>query len=143
MKAKKLFMFALSAGLFFMTSLAAGAQIKPEPIPPPKFLYTDLITDGVDYETLGDTQIKVAVRNLGNFNAGKSVLKFVLTKDGKTITKTATVSAVKAKNFVWIPVSPGENLYLSKYCVTADSTNQIKETKENNNTRCGEFGGKP
>ncbi len=143
MKTKKLFMFALSAGLLFMASLAARAQIKPESFPPPKVLYTDLITDGVDYKTLDDTEIKVAVRNLGNFNAGKTVLKFVLTKDGKTITKTVTVSAVKAKNFVWIPISLGENLYLSKYCVTADSSNKIKETREDNNTRCGEFGGKP
>lgn len=106
-------------------------------------LYTDLITDGVGYKTLDDKQVKVAVRNLGTRDAGNSVLKFALTKDGKTITRHAVVAQVKAKSVVWVPISLGDNLYLSQYCVTADSSDRIKETKEDNNTRCGEFGGKP
>lgn len=137
----KIFMIALMlvCAAFANAQTGSNAEKSPEP----KIVFTDLITDGVNFKTLDDKQVKVTVRNLGNRDAGGSVLKFVFTKDGKTITKTLGIVKLKAKGSIWIPISLGQSLYLSKYCVTADASNQVKETNENNNTRCGEFGGKP
>ncbi|MCA1623263.1 MAG: hypothetical protein LC768_04310 [Acidobacteria bacterium] len=137
----KIFMIALMLVCAAFANAQAGSN--PEKSTEPKIVYMDLYTGGVSYKTLDEKQVSVWVHNVGNRDAGDSVLKFALTKGDKTITKTVSVGVVKAKSSILVPVWLGENLYLSKFCVKADSTNLVLETNEKNNGWCGEFGGKP
>jgi len=137
----KIFMIALMLVCAAFANAQTGSN--PEKSLEPKIVYTDLYTGGVSFKTLDEKQVSVWVHNAGNRDAGDSVLKFALTKGDKTITKTVSVGVVKAKSSVLVPVWLGENLYLSKFCVKADSTNLVLETNEKNNGWCGEFVGKP
>ena len=80
----------------------------------------------------------------GQRKAARSLVVLTMTWGSKTLSFTRTNSG---------PLSPGQmdivtfdvklSLVQAKFCATADSTNRVIESNEDNNKLCGQFEGKP
>ena len=104
----------------------------------------DLIVMSVDSDNLDNGVVKVKIKNQGQRKAARSLVVLTMTWGSKTLSFTRTNSG---------QLSPGQtdivtfdvklSLVQAKFCATADSTNRVIESNEDNNKLCGQFEGKP
>jgi len=104
----------------------------------------DLIVVSVDSDNLDNGVVKVKIKNQGQRKAARALVVLTMTWGSKTLSFTRTNSG---------QLSPGQtdivtfdvklSLVQAKFCATADSTNRVIESNEDNNKLCGQFEGKP
>ena len=104
----------------------------------------DLIVISVDSDNLDNGVVKVKIKNQGQRKAARSLVALTMTWGSKTLSFARTDSG---------QLSPGQtdivtfdvklSLVQAKFCATADSTNRVIESNEDNNKLCGQFEGKP
>jgi hypothetical protein len=103
----------------------------------------DLVVMSITSDNLDNGEVKIKIKNQGMRKAVRSLVSLTMTWGLKTA----------SFNYSTIPLNPGQmttividvkmSLVQAKFCATADGTNMVAEDNENNNERCGQFGGKP
>ena len=79
-------------------------------------------------------QLRVLVANQGRGKAGAASLKGFYRRGGKTLTRSASIPALKAAGQAWVLLDFGAPLArASRIDLRADDPNRVKETKEGNN----------
>ena len=122
----------------------ASAKDVPNKPPPTISTLPDLVVLSIKADDLDSGEVSVLIKNQGQRLAGRSDVELSVTYGSQP-----PVSIVHSA----IPLQPGQtaivmidmkkSIVQAKFCATVDSLNKVAESNENNNKRCGQFGGKP
>ncbi len=104
----------------------------------------DLVVMSIKADNLDSGEVSVKIKNQGHRKAERSDVELSVAYGSQP-----PVSLIYAAP----PVPPGgteivkidikQSIVQANFCATVDPLNKVTESNENNNKRCGKFGGKP
>lgn len=119
---------------------------KDSPNKPPSTISTlpDLVVMSIQADNLDSGEVSVKIKNQGHRKAERSDVELSITFGSQppvSIIHAAPPLASGGTETVVIDMK--QSIVQAKFCATVDPLNKVTESKENNNKRCGKFGGKP
>jgi len=114
-----------------------------EPTPPVSTL-PDLVVMSIKPDNLDSGEVRVAVKNRGLRKVDRTDVTLTITHGSQPpISVTRSTTPLPPGGIQIVAIEMNVSLVQAKFCATIDEANKIPESNENNNKRCGQFGGKP
>ena len=102
----------------------------------------DLIVTSVDSANLDAGEVKIKIKNQGQRRAVRSDVSLTITWGTNTASFTHSSIPLNAGQTDTVSIEVKTSVVQAKFCATADGTNKVTEANEDNNKKCGQFGGK-
>src|SRR2546421_4179612 len=116
----------------------------PGDLPAAASTLPDLIVMSVDSDNLDNGVVKVKIKNQGERKVARALVVLTMAWGSKTLSFTRSDSGQLYPGQMEIVTFDVKlSLVQAKFCATADSTNRVIESNEDNNKLCGQFEGKP
>ena len=119
---------------------------KDVPNKPPKTISAlpDLVVMSIKADNLDSGEVSVKIKNQGHRKAERSDVELSITFGSQPpVSVTHAAPPLAPGGTETVTVDMKQSIVQAKFCATVDSLSMVTESKENNNKRCGKFGGKP
>jgi subtilase family serine protease len=123
--------------------VAAGFTSAHDKAPSAGATLPDLVVMSIKADNLDSGQVSVKIRNQGQRNAGRSDVELSITYGSQPpVSITHAAPPLQPGQTTIVVIDMKQSIVQAGFCATVDPLSRVAESNENNNKRCGKFGGK-